>query len=284
MAAQNAGSCFIVELTERQLNAEDADTAFGFCGPRSDPYTQPTVSVKSFGFFSRLRLERQQVNYGKGDFLAEALLLSTTTSFGRVRGFTVELLFHLKEGPLRTRALCQKTEKSCQYVETYLYRMQEYGLVMKNDSFWNLTTKGQDFTTYMKREEEFLVNRKQTNKQIQHLNNKTKTKTKHLDNTVVQKVEFQSRFDLWLQNSSLNDIEKEVVDQLVSHYKKTKQKFILVASRYELAERLNVNPETLQDALRQLYQDRIAYCVRFQGTYWKIGLYVSFLESLEKAK
>ena len=199
-----------------------------------------------------------------------------------MRGFTVDLLFALDTGPLRTYALCQRTQKQHQYVETYLSRMEEYGLVMKNDSFWNLTAKGEDFATYMKREDEFLEANKQTNKQIQHLEYRKKTERKQLEYSILQKVEFQSRFDLWLQNSGLSDVEKGVVDYLVSHYNKTRQKFILVASRYELAEQLNANPETLVDALRQLYQDRVAYCVKYQSTYWKIGLYVAFLEGLQK--
>lgn len=210
--------------------------------------------------------------------------VSTTTtsqSLARVRGFTVDLLFALNEGPLRTCALCQKTQKTSQYVETYLYRMEEYGLVMKNESFWNLTAKGDEFHAYLKREEEFLEEYKQTNKQIQHLNNTTTTTTTHSYNTSLQKVAFQARFDLWLQQNPLSDVEKVVVDTLIKHYQDKHSKFILVDTKYELAERLNQNPEDVIQALRNLYQDRVAYLFR-HGLGWKIGLYQSFVESLEK--
>jgi len=219
--------------------------------------------------------------------LAPFSAISTTSpsqTLARVRGFTVDLLFALDSGPLRTYALCRRTQKQHQYVETYLNRMMEYGLIMKNDSFWNLTAKGTDFTTYMKSEDEFLEGNKQTTKQTQHLEYRKKTERKQLEYSILQRVEFQSRFDLWLQNSGLSDVEKGVVDYLVSHYNKTKQKFILVGSRYELAEQLNANPETVLDALAKLYQDRVAYCVRFRGNYWKVGLYKAFVESLEKVE
>jgi len=203
--------------------------------------------------------------------------LSTTTSpqaLARVRGFTEDLLHALKQGGLRTRDICEKTQKPNRYVSRYLWNMRKYGLVMKNASFWNLTVLGIEFTTYIEEEKNRRI-------EVRNLNERRTKDTQNLHETILQKVEFQSRFDLWLQNSGLSDVEKGVVDYLVSHYNKTKQKFILVASRYELAEQLHVNPETLQDALRQLYQDRVAYCVRYQHTYWKIGLYVDFVKRLE---
>ncbi len=154
---------------------------------------------------------------------------------------------------------------------------------MKTGSFWNLTSQGQDFTTYLKREDEFLTDYKQTNKQRKQIENRKKTDRKHLADTLSQKVKFQAQFALWLQENPLSDVEKGVVDHLVSHYNRTRQKFIIVSNRYELAEQLQVNPEILGDALKKLYQDRVAYCVRYQSLYWKIGLYVAFLEGLQKS-
>lgn len=217
--------------------------------------------------------------------------MSTTTTslaLAKVRGFTVDLLYVLKQGPLRTHALCKKTEKEHQYVETYLNRMQNYGLVMKNDAFWNLTTLGEDFTVYLEREDEFThfthsltQTNKQTNNTIQHLEYRKNTDRKHLEDTILRKVEFQSRFDLWLHENPLSDVEKVVVDSLIEHYQKTRSKFILVDTKYELAERLNQNPEDLIQALRNLYQDRVAYLFR-HGLGWKVGLYQAFVEGLEK--
>jgi hypothetical protein len=220
--------------------------------------------------------------------------MSTTTAsqpLARVRGFTVDLLYALKEGPLRTHALCKKAEKEHQYVETYLNRMQNYGLVMKNDAFWNLTALGEDFTVYLEREDDFTQIDRQTNKQnkqtttttttIQHLEYRKNTDRKHLADTILRKVEFQSRFDLWLHENPLSDVEKVVVDTLIEHYQKTRSKFILVDTKYELAERLNQNPEDVILALRNLYADHVAYTFR-HGLGWKIGLYQAFVESLEQ--
>jgi len=219
-------------------------------------------------------------------------ITTTTTSpaLAKVRGFTVDLLYALKQGPLRTHALCKKAEKEHQYVETYLNRMQNYGLVMKNDAFWNLTALGEDFTMYLEREDDytdFTHSNKQTNKQttttIQHLEYRKKTEGKQLADTILHRVEFQSRFDLWLRENPLSDVEKVVVDYLVEHYQRTRSKFILVDTKYELAERLNQNPENLNQAFRNLYSDRVAYIFK-HGLGWKVALYAAFVEGLEQEK
>ena len=217
--------------------------------------------------------------------LSSSAMSTTTTSqsLARVRGFTVDLLQTLKTGPLRTHALCIQTRKEHQYIETYLNRMQNYGLVMKNGSFWNLTVLGNEFTAYLDTEDSLTQTNKQTNKPIQHLEYRKKTDRKHLEDTILRKVEFQSRFDLWLHENPLSDVEKVVVDTLIEHYQKTQSKFILVDTKYELAERLNQNPEDLIQALRNLYQDRVAYLFR-HGLGWKVGLYQAFVEGLEKTE
>jgi len=224
---------------------------------------------------------------GNSDFLAaEALAspretptLSTTTSsqaLARVRGFTEDLLHALKHGGLRTRDICEKTQKPNRYVSRYLWNMQKYGLVMKNASFWNLTVLGQDFVCYLEREKSTVV-------EVRKLNERKKKEERNLNVSLLQRVEFQSRFDLWLQQNPLSDVEKVVVDALIEHYQKTRSKFILVDTKYELAERLNQNPEDLILALRHLYQDRVAYLFR-HGLGWKVGLYQAFVESLEKSE
>jgi hypothetical protein len=212
---------------------------------------------------------------------SSAMTTTTSPALARVRGFTVDLLQVLKTGPRRTYALCIQTQKMHQYVGTYLNRMQNYGLVMKNGSFWNLTVLGTEFTEYLNREDEWSQASNQTNKPIRHLEYRKNTEGKHLDNTTLRKVEFQSRFDLWLRENPLSDVEKVVVDTLIEHYQKTRSKFILVDTKYELAERLNQNPEDVIQALRNLYQDRVAYLFR-HGLGWKLGLYQAFVEGLEK--
>ncbi len=208
---------------------------------------------------------------------------TTSSSLGRVRGFTVELLRILDLGPLRTAAICQKTQKTVQYVETYLNRMTTYDLTMKTGSFWNLTATGESFCVYLKREDEFLRDVKERKKESKHLHNTTTTTTTHSPHTILKKVQIQAQFALWLHENPLSDVEKGVVDYLVSHYNRTRQKFIIVGTHYELAQRLNVNPEAIKEAMKKLYQDRVAYCVRWQGSEWKIGLYKAFVEGLEKA-
>ena len=206
-------------------------------------------------------------------------IISTTTSsraLCRVRGFTVDLLMALNQGPLRTLGIIEKTGKPANYVSRYLWNMQKYGLVLKAGSFWNLTVLGESFVNYLHHEVEVEI-------EIRNLNERKKKEERNIDETVLQRVEFQSRFDLWLKENPLSDVEKVVVDALIEHYQKTRSKFILVDTKYELAERLNQNPESLVEALRHLYQDRIAYLFR-HGLGWKVGLYRAFVEGLEKTE
>ena len=211
--------------------------------------------------------------------MAEALALSTTTSsqaLCRVRGFTVDLLIALKQGPLRTSELCQKTGKYHQFVNRYLLNMRTYGVIEKITSFWRLTDLGIDFVCYFDRV-------RSTSVVVRNLEERKKKEERNSEETLLREVEFQSRFDLWLQENPLSDVEKVVVDALIEHYQKTGSKFILVDTKYELAERLNQNPESLIEALRHLYQDHVAYLFR-HGLGWKVGLYRAFVEGLEKTE
>ena len=76
-------------------------------------------------------------------------LLSTTSTVSRIRGFSIILLFCLKDGCLRTRDICEKLDKYLQYVNRYLYNLQNYGLVEKVEDFWILTEEGADFIEYL---------------------------------------------------------------------------------------------------------------------------------------
>ncbi|MGB9778731.1 MAG: hypothetical protein ACPLW8_04930, partial [Candidatus Bathyarchaeales archaeon] len=92
----------------------------------------------------------------------------------------------------------------------------------------------------------------------------------------------QIPISLWLQNSGLDSVEKEVVEVLLKHYNETGSKFILVKDQFELSEKLKANPVEILEALKNLRQDNIIYLFRsdIEG-YWKIGLKAGFLRMLE---
>ena len=69
-------------------------------------------------------------------------LLSTTSTVSRIRGFTIELLFLLKDECLTSTEISQRTGKSGNYVRCYLYNMRKYGLVDKELCFWKITILG----------------------------------------------------------------------------------------------------------------------------------------------
>ncbi|MEM3829286.1 MAG: hypothetical protein QXP36_08760, partial [Conexivisphaerales archaeon] len=77
------------------------------------------------------------------------LLSTTSTALGRVRGFTITLLYMLYDGGGRCCDLAERAGKSWNYVSRYLRNLQKYGLAAKNDAFWFLTPKGVEFVKYL---------------------------------------------------------------------------------------------------------------------------------------
>lgn len=202
-------------------------------------------------------------------------LLSTTTSLGRVRGFTVDLVYRLANGPTRCCELVDMTGKSHDYVYMYLKRMRNYGLVENNEGFWFLTDIGESFLAYL-----YIVY--SNINEYEQITNRKLTETEQKANTSHSKTSKQIPISLWLQNSGLDRVEREVVEVLVDHYNKTGSKFILVKNQFELSEKLRANPGEVLEALKNLRQDNIIYLYRsdIEG-YWKIGLKTSFLKILE---
>jgi len=205
-------------------------------------------------------------------------IISTTTSLSRVRGFTVILLFHLKGHELRTMDLIEATGKYHGYVSRYLFNMLKYGLVEKNGSIWKLTQNGVDFLFYL----ESLPN---NNIIIRKIAERKLKDGRKIDESCGSKKTKQISIQIWLQNSSLDEIEKEVVEVLMDHYNRTGSKFLLVQDFYELTERLNKPPHSIDKALKNLRQDNIIYIFRLrEQNCWKIGIKKHFIELLNTSE
>ena len=205
--------------------------------------------------------------------------ISTTTSLGRVRGFTVDLVFHLKDGPKRCCDLAEITGKYHCYVWRYLKNMQNYGLVEKQGLLWNLSVLGEDFLSYLNIVYNNII---EYRKKIERSTKEVRKKI----NTSRPKRHKQVSISLFLRDSKLDDTEKEVVEVLVNHYNKTGSKFILIKDEYELANKLSKNPQGILQALVNLRQDNIIYLMRahdFPG-YHKLGLKRDFVTLLEGEK
>jgi DNA-binding MarR family transcriptional regulator len=205
-----------------------------------------------------------------------ALLSTTSTALGRVRGFTIALLYMLYDGGGRCCDLAERSGKSQPYIHRYLRNLRKYGLAVKNEAFWFLTPKGVEFVKYLD-----FVNIKILKYRKKEERKKKEDRKKVESNQ--PKTSKQIPISLWLQNSGLDDVEKEVVEVLLRHYNETGSKFILVKDQFELAERLGATPSEVLEALKNLRQDNIIYLFRsdIEG-YWKVGLKTTFLKVLEK--
>lgn len=216
-------------------------------------------------------------------------LLSTTTSIGKVRGFSILILHVLRGRLMLASEIADLLDKKNGYVWTYLIRLRRYGLLERKGQFWTLTSLGASLIDRVKKIKELKRKRRlmktayiPTEKQ-QKKNRKT---TGHLQkiNTSESKKKEKLSIELWLKNSDGNyqHAEKKVVEYLLSHYNQTGSKFIYLEDVYALAEKINREPKTVRDAIRNLKQDKIVYIWRDKSlSCWKIGLYKSFIEKLK---
>jgi len=212
----------------------------------------------------------------KGSGKTSHVSSTTSTTLGRIRGFTLVLIYVLGKGRFRVKDLAEITGKPSNYLSTYLYRMYRYGLAEKKGSFWNLTPKGLLFYDHL-----INVDLKKKIKQ-QKKQQKKQQRKQQLNNIFGRKRIKQTSFTLWLQKSRVDEVEKEIVEVLLDHYNRTGSKFILVRDKYELAERCKVNPSALGEALKNLREDNIIYIyhLRREGV-TKIGLKKDFIKLLE---
>lgn len=206
----------------------------------------------------------------------DKILLYTTTTLSKVRGFSFELLLHLRKRMLDIYDLMELTGKYSEYIITYLKRLQKYGMVEKQGYFWKITEFGEAFLKHR------MYTMTTCNKTKQILN-RYETDTKQILNRSISTKPKQISLSLYLKKFNLSDVERVVVEYLVDHYNKTGSKFIYIQDIYELAEKLDVNPAMLQEAITNLKQDRIVWLYR-DRVYrrWKLGLYKAFVEILKK--
>jgi len=222
--------------------------------------------------------------------VTELSILSTTSTLSRIDGFSITLLFLLKDGYLRTKDICEKLGKYRQYVNRYLYNLQNYGLVEKIDGFWILTEEGSDFIEYLedvdrrfKKRRKMEERKKKERRNLEERCNRKKEDLLCAETSIkaCRRKTRQIQIEPFLRNSNLDDLEKAVVEVLIDHYNRTGSKFIMVKDQYELAERLNCNPSELPNALKNLRQDGIIYVFKDKTfNCWKIGLKKAFLEAI----
>ena len=210
-----------------------------------------------------------------------------TTTLSRIRGFTVELLFHFRNRELRVADLIDLTGKYRQYINVYLHRMRNYGLVERNGSSCKLTEIGLSFLSYLKSLDNNNIHNITLRKQKENIK---KTDRKQKENTSAKKTPKQISIKLWLQESgrTLDDAEKVVVEVLVDHYNKTGSKFYYCEDDYEAARKFGIRPDQVTQVLRNLKEGHIAYTHRDTkapgGPTWKIGLYKAFIETLKASQ
>jgi len=193
---------------------------------------------------------------------------TSTTTLSKLRGFTLDLLEHVEKENSTSWQLAEQTGKTTGYVNVYLFRLKKYGLALKNADFWFLTEEGVAFLKELNRNNRTITRE-------QHNNNRTITDEKP------KKLE-QVPISLFLHESSLDQVERAVVEVLLKHYNETGSKFFYCKTVYDIAERFHINPGQVNDTLMRLKQDHIVYSIKDpHHDAFKIGLYKGYLELLQ---
>ena len=206
--------------------------------------------------------------YGLGEHA-----LSTTT-LPRASSFVKDLLFVLNEGRLRTCEVAKITEKTSAYVDSYLRRMRNQGLVEKQGFFWNLSEDGVSFLGYLEKIEDRRY-------RYRHYLDTTTTQHQHSLNSRNPKKIKQVPLLPFLHNLSLPDAERKVVEMLLEHYDETHSLFLYFPTFYDIADHFQASPDQIRQIMRNLKQDHIAYPWRDRSQdAWKIALYKEFVEML----
>jgi len=221
--------------------------------------------------------------FEKLDEKIENTLLYTSPTFvtlQKIRGFTLELLFQLRNRELTAVDLVDLTGKYPQYINRYLYNMRKYGLVQKNGSFWRLTEFGLSLLSHLESlDVDIDIIRKKKER--------SKKEGRKKKESSFQRRTIQTSFSIWLENyhRTLEDAEKSVVDILLDHYDKTESKYIYCSDTYEMAKKFQIRPDQVTRVMRNLKADRITYA-RYDPVHsaWKVALYKPFLEKLEAQK
>ena len=203
-----------------------------------------------------------------------SIYTTPTTTLSKLRGFTLNVLKFLEADHLTSWQVAVLADKTTTYVNVYLFRLQKYGLALKNEDFWFLTKEGVQFSKLVK-----LSNNNNNN------NNRTITQQQHNNNRILTdkqpKTLKQISIESWLHVSDMRELEKEVVEVLVKHYNETGIKFKLFEDIYEASNFFKAKPDELNRAMMHLKQDGIAYPWK-DHTFgaWKVALYKAFVEGL----
>jgi len=208
-----------------------------------------------------------------------ALLSTTTTDWLRVRGFSIELLHHLRDKQLLLCELCELTGKDPNTVNRYLYNLRKYGYVQKDDHYYKITEVGvallnihniHNIHVYTKYERNMkgICKKYESSMKVERDSKRASLR--------------QTGLELWLQSCDLSEKEKEVVEVLIDHYNKTGSKYLYFDNPFDFAERFKISPQMATEVLKRLKQDGIIYVFRDrQLGSWKIGLKSAFLEALK---
>ena len=208
-----------------------------------------------------------------------ALLSTTTTDWLRVRGFSIELLHHLRDKQLLLCELCELTGKDPNTVNRYLYNLRKYGYVQKEDHYYKITEVGVALYNIHNIHNIHIYTKYERNMKGICKKYERNMKEKRTSKIASQR---QISLELWLQSCDLSEKEKEVVEVLIDHYNKTGSKYLYFDTPFDFAERFKISPQMATEVLKRLKQDGIIYVFRDrQLGSWKIGLKSAFLEALK---
>lgn len=182
----------------------------------------------------------------------------------RFRGWTIRILEMLQNsGGMTVKELAEKLFHRKSDIREYCWRLYRAGCIEPLEKWgWKITPDGV-----------FLLSIQTNNTNI------TQTQHKHNTSVTLQQLTLSSYLF-----SEFSEPEIAITNLLLSHYNRTKEKFLFVKDQLELCEKLNIPPDILAASLRKLRQDGVCYLWRDReyGAY-QLRLKPAFLERIKDA-
>lgn len=206
----------------------------------------------------------------------------TSTTLGRVRGRSLNILCLLLNEPHRTFELGEILDYPAPYIWKYLQRLQKYGLVREQDCFYFLTDKGVSFTNTLP------INFNIIKSKVTRTRQKLDTSRQKLDSKS-KIIPMQVSLAFWQPKYPIDESTSMVVEVMVAHYNDTASQgkarvgYTYPASytKWDIAKDFELTMEQLDEVNRVLQNQGIGYVCNYYGGRYKRGLFERWIAMRE---
>jgi predicted transcriptional regulator len=204
-------------------------------------------------------------------FVYNSYGMTTTTTYTKVRGLSVELLKTLRESPKSTVELCLEFEVKGNFLRPYLHNLKKYALIEKDGASWTIIPEKMDIV-------DKIININKVKEKVKVSKRRSKIIVK--EEPFLRKEKLKKAFDDFFKQKKYEKVVVDVARKLFEHYLETGQKFSLFNASEEMESFFGYSIEDIHKAIIRLTNERVAYKWKKPGEL-KIALYVDFIKKLK---